>query len=305
MTNTNWPDRVQSLQEASLSDNTNRIYASGIRRFTGWCSDRGNCFLPAEPIVVAEFLADLVAAGLQWSSVGVNAAAIAHLHVCSGEDNPCKSYIVSAVLRGARRRRGGYVNKKQALPARILTEVLEVIPNDLKGARDRAMLTLGFAGALRRSELADLRVEDVVFTPEGAVLTIKRSKTDFAGRGAQVAVPNGRHFQPVTALQEWLSGAEIVSGPIIRPMARGKVICRRIEPVMISRTLKRYLRLAGYNPQHFGAHSLRAGFITEAAEAGMNAERIMDHSRHTDPKAVRGYIRRANLFRDHAGDSFL
>ncbi|WDQ99673.1 site-specific integrase [Devosia sp. J2-20] len=197
------------------------------------------------------------------------------------------------------------MKQKQALSAVILADIINVIPEDLKGIRDRAMLILGFAGALRRSELANLRVEDLLFTPEGAVLTIRKSKTDWAGRGTLLAIPDGRKFQPVTALKEWLHAAAISSGPVIRPMARGKVLCRRVEPVMISRTLKCYLQLAGYDPQKFGAHSLRAGFITEAAEAGMEADRIMDHSRHTDPKTVRGYIRRANLFQNHVGDSFL
>ncbi|MGV8952627.1 MAG: site-specific integrase [Cypionkella sp.] len=305
MIDRNWPDRVNSLQEASLSLNTHLAYAASIRRFSNWCSERSHQFLPAEPVVVAEYLADLIANGLQWTSIRVHAAAVSHLHVSSSENNPCKTYIVGAVLRGARRRRGGNVNQKNALSAQILAEILCVVPEDLKGIRDRAMLLIGFAGALRRSEIVSLRVEDLLFTPEGVVLKIKKSKTDWAGEGVLIAIPNGRKLQPVAALKKWLTAASISSGPIFRPMAQGKVLSRRATPLVITRTLKNYLQIAGYDPMLFGSHSLRAGFITEAVEAGLTAEQIMDHSRHTNPKIIHVYIRRANLFKDHVGESFL
>lgn len=203
------------------------------------------------------------------------------------------------------RLRGSLVDQKLPVVAAEFEEILQYIPDTLIGRRDRAMLGLCFAGAMRRSEVSALRLEDIAFSEQGAVIFIRKSKTDFRGVGAHIAVPNGRALQAVSALRDWLEAANITRGAVFRPVYGSRVLPRTVEPLLVSRVLKAYLKKAGIDPARYGAHSLRAGFITSAAEAGVSLDRIMDHSRHVEPRHVRVYVRRANLFKDHPGDAFL
>lgn len=297
--------KVQSLVEASLADNTHRTYGSAVRLFRIWCNDNNCKALPATAEMVAEYIASLIATGKRGSSARIHACAIAHLHKSNGYGNPTDNYLVRAVLRGAMRLRGSRIDQKLPVVAAEFKNILQHIPDTLKGRRDRAMLALCFAGALRRSEVAALRFEDITFSEHGVVICIRRSKTDYQGLGTKIGVPNGRALQVVTALKDWLDAANITKGAVFRPVYQNRVLSRTIEPLSVSRVLKAHLQKAGIDPAQYGAHSLRAGFITSAAEAGVSLDRIMDHSRHVEPRQVRAYIRRANLFRDHPGDTFL
>ncbi len=297
--------RVQSLVEASLADNTHRTYGSAIGLFRSWCADHRHNALPAKAEVVAEYVASLIAAGKRGSSVKIHAHAIAHLHRRNGHSSPTDHYLVKAVLRGSMRLRGSFVDQKLPVVAAEFKGVLQHIPDTLIGRRDRAMLALCFAGALRRSEVVALRLEDIAFSEQGATICIRKSKTDFQGIGVKVGVPNGPGLQAVSALRNWLDAANITKGSVFRPVYRNRVLPRSVEPMLVSRVLKAYLRKAGIDPSRYGAHSLRAGFITSAAEAGVSLDRIMDHSRHIEPRHVRAYVRRANLFLDHPGETFL
>jgi integrase len=101
------------------------------------------------------------------------------------------------------------------------------------GARDRALFLLGFAGALRRSELVGLDFGHVTWTGEGFTLLIERSKTDKEGEGAEIAIPRGRSDEtcPVVALQSWLAAAEITAGPLFRKVNRGGAVeTARLSP---------------------------------------------------------------------------
>jgi len=298
-------ERVQSLLEASLAENTHRTYGSAIRLFRIWCTKNRFNALPATAEVVAEYIASLIAAGKRGSSVKIHACAIAHLHNSNGYCTPTDSYLVRAVLRGAMRLRGSLVDQKLPVVVADFRDVLQHVPDTLIGRRDRAMLSLCFAGALRRSEVAALRFEDMTLSEAGVTICIRKSKTDFQGRGAYIGVPNGRAIEVVSALRDWLDAANITKGAVFRPVYRNRVLARTVEPLLVSRVLKAYLEKAGIDPARYGAHSLRAGFITSAAEAGVSLVRIMDHSRHVDPRHVREYVRRANLFLDHPGDAFL
>jgi len=137
---------------------------------------------------------------------------------------------------------------------------------------------------------------------------VRRSKTDQEGRGQEKAIPHGRFIRPVALVREWLKAAEISEGPVFRPVSRaGRVRASgaRLTTQAVADVLKRYAAAAGLDASTFGAHSLRAGYITTAAERGADLARIMDQSGHRDPRTVVGYIRRANAFKDHSGSGFL
>ncbi len=162
------------------------------------------------------------------------------------------------------------------------------------GYRDKALLAIGFGAALRRSELAGLRLEDLEFTDRGIVVTLPRSKTDQEGRGQTVGVLDGQRLKVKERLLQWLEVSGIKEG--------------RIFPVtdrQIANIIKAKAKRAGLDPNLFSGHSLRAGFITSAANSGADVFRVMDVSRHKSVNTVRGYVRRAQLFVGHAGSAFM
>jgi integrase len=184
--------------------------------------------------------------------------------------------------------------------------MLDACPDTMLGTRDRALLALGFAGAFRRSELVALQVADLTEVADGFRVLIRRSKTDQTGEGAEIVVPRGLKIRPVEAVQTWLQAAGISEGLLFRAIHRGgHVKGRGLRGHDVALAVKRYALAAGLDPVQFSGHSLRAGFVTSAAETGATIFKIAEVSRHKSTDVLAGYVRRVDMFRDHAGAAFL
>ncbi|SDO59515.1 Site-specific recombinase XerD [Methylobacterium phyllostachyos] len=305
---------VHAYQQASKADSTVRAYRSDVRVFQTWCARFGFRSLPATPETVAAFIVHEAEEGRAASTLGRRLAAIRYGHKLAKAPDPTDDEGVHAAMKGARRKLKVAPRQKVAATAEILAALLMRTPDTLTGKRDRAILALGFAGAFRRSELVALDVEDLREDPEGLRVMVRRSKVDQEGRGFEKAIPHGRFIRPVALVREWLDAAGIVSGPVFRPVSRsgnvrspdpGTAKPPRLTTQAVADIIKGYCTAAGLDASTFGAHSLRAGYITTAAERGADLARIMDQSGHRDPRTVVGYIRRANAFKGHSGSGFL
>jgi site-specific recombinase XerD len=301
-------EMAQTLSFAMLenSEGTRRAYASDWRIFTAWCDARSLQSLPAAPDTVARFLSGEATRGTKSSTIGRRAAAIAHAHKLAGHEPPTNVESVKAVVRGIRRSIGCAPVRKVAATADLVMQMIEHCDDSLIGLRDRALLAPGFAGAFRRSELVALEVSDLIATADGLRVMIRRSKTDQEGAGQEIAIPRGCRIEPVKAIEAWLFASGITAGPVFRPIAKGS----RIQGVPLSghsaaAIVKRYATMAGLDASAFAGHSLRAGFLTSAAEAGSSVLKMVEVSRHKSIDMLTTYVRRSNLFREHAGATFL
>ena len=186
-------------------------------------------------------------------------------------------------------------------------EILEQLdPETAQGARDRALLVVGFTGALRRSELVSLDVEDIRWTRQGMIINIRTSKMDQEGKGSEIGIPFGRKAEtcPVGLLKAWLKFAGIKKGPIFRPIAKsGEIGPERLGDRAVALIVKRTVGHAGFSPEDFSGHSLRAGLATSAAERGQHERDIMQQTRHKSVKMLRRYIRKGSLFQGNVVDS--
>lgn len=306
-------ESVRAYQRASKADATVRAYTADARAFEAWCRQYGLIPLPASPEAVAGFLVHEAEAGRAVSTIGRRLAAIRYAHKLARAPDPTDDEGVHATMKGIRRRLGTAPTQKAAATAEILAALLMRTPDTLTGKRDRALLSLGFAGAFRRSELVALDVADLREDPEGLRVIVRRSKVDQEGKGFEKAIPHGRFIRPVALVHEWLEAAGITAGPVFRPVSRAGQVrgltqsgnTPRLTTQAVADIIKRYTAAAGFDAATFGAHSLRAGYITTAAERGADLARIMDQSGHRDPRTVVGYIRRANAFKGHSGSGFL
>jgi len=315
-----------SYAEAEKAAATRRAYRSDWRHFHTWCESVSAAPLPAAPATVAAYLSSLADRGRSASTISRRLAAISYAHRLKGLDSPAGSEPVRAVLRGIRRTIGTAVTRKAPATARALEAMLAAIPAGLTGLRDRALILLGFAAALRRSELVALKVNDLEWEQDGLLVHVRRSKTDQVGAGHVIAVPRGARLKPVEAVEAWLAGLSLADAnytcrvacstgaearyaaavPLFRPIGRsGRVGRQALTGDSVATIVKRYAGAAGLDPKIFSGHSLRAGFVTSALEHGADLFKVMDVTRHRRLETLKGYDRRARAFRDHAGRDFL
>ena len=208
---------------------------------------------------------------------------------------------IQGPLQGLLRTHGRPVRKAAALTLPMLRTILLTCDQSARGRRDRALLLFGFAGALRRSELVSLHVDDVAIVAGGLRLRIVRSKTDRDGQGAEIGLPRGKFAEtcPVRAFEAWQAVARRKAGPLFRKISTGDGIGHTaLHPDAVGRILAHRVAMAGLVVDGFdrlSAHALRVGFITAAYDKGVRDEDIMRHTRHRDVRSMRGYVQRAGM----------
>lgn len=291
--------------------NTLRAYTSDWKQFEGWCDARRLEPLPARPEVVATWLAALALVGKADSTIGRHLAAIGWKHRQDGLVSPVQRderMVIADTLAGIRREQRARPNaRKAAISARNLAAMIASADGEgTRAIRDRAVLALGLAAALRRSELVGLTLRDVAFVPEGLRLTIRHSKTDQEGEGKVIAVPAGKVLRPVARLQAWLAVRGGTPGPLFWQIdPRGRVVEAAMSDRSVARLVQKYAARVGLDPESVGGHSLRAGFLTEASRTGGTIAKMQEVSRHKKVEVLLGYVRSAELFEDHAGAELL
>lgn len=288
--------------EQSKARNTRRAYRADWADFTAWCERYRQQPLPASAETVAYYLADR-SGQLKTSTLERRLAAIAEAHRAAGHESPTKAAAVKLVWAGIRREKGTAESHVKPVLTRQLRQMVAHLPDSLLGLRDRALLLLGFAGAMRRSELVGLDVSDLALTEEGLVVRIRKSKTDPVGAGRSIGVPSGQHPEtcPVRAVREWLEHSGIDEGPLFRSVNKhGQVAEGRLSDRAVAEVVKRTLLASGRSARRYAGHSLRAGLITQAALAGVSERAIQDQSGHRSLTVLRRYIRDGNLFRENA-----
>jgi integrase len=306
--------RIYEYASLDLSESTRRAYQSQLNGFAEWCDGRGAQSLPADPETVAAYLTDR---GPERSASWVTQAlaAIRKAHRIAGADDPTGAEGVKRTVKGVKRKHGSPPEPKAAARTKHIRRMVEAIQRPepgpdagaeraaayLRALRDRAMILLGYAAALRRAELAAVRLGHIDFNPEGLELHIPRSKTDQEGSGAVVGVNHGTNptLCPVTALQTWIDAAEIGAGPVFRAVPRSAEIAsdEHASPIAgrtVRNAIARAAEAAELDPESFAGHSLRRGHLTEGAINGAELHRLQTQARHKDPRTTAGYIEDAN-----------
>lgn len=296
--------QAEDFLRQARAANTRRAYAADWRDFERWCHERQLAACPAAAPTLALYLTAL-AGTHKVATLTRRLSAIADAHRTAGVASPTEEPAVRRLMAGIRRSRGTAATAKRPLLVPELQSLLAVLPDNRIGLRDRALLLLGFSGAFRRSELVALNGEDVLETGDGLVVTLRRSKVDQEASGRPVAIPRGREAAtcPVQSLAAWRAAAGIVQGPLfLRVNRHGHILPHRLSGAAVALVIKRRAVAAGYDPDPFAGHSLRAGLATAAALAGKSERAIMNQTGHKSTATLRRYIRDANLFRDNAAD---
>jgi integrase len=239
-------------------------------------------------------------------------AAICHSHQKSGHPSPWKDPIIEGVRDKFARTLGTAPKKqKRAIEAtgeELLFRVCNLMSDDVRGIRDRAMLLVGWSSGRRRSEITAACVEHFTEIEEGIRWVIPRSKADQIGKGLVVLMEpsDDERYCPVLALRHWLEVSKIENGPVFRGVEVGtnKIMDVGLAPEGVSRRIQHYVKKLGLDPADFGGHSLRSGFVTTAHRMGKSALDIAASTGHHGVNQVNEYVRRAGL-KDAAGPGLL
>lgn len=285
------------------ADNTIKAYESDWNDFCDWCDYHHVSAFPAIPETIVNYINDL-ADNAKANTVARRISALTENFDAAGiQDNPCRFPIVKNALRGIKRMKGVIQHGKLPILFDDIKEMLTYLEGDtLQQARDKAILLVGFYGAMRRSEIANLDVNDIQFTRLGMLLTLRKSKTDQYDQGQLIAIPivQDKNICAVHALKEWLRLSGITSGPVFRGFTRSHTIRKtRISDKTIALIVKHYVALMGMDPREYGAHSLRHGFATTAAQHHVEEREIMRQTRHRSQAVVRRYIDEADRLIDN------
>ncbi|WP_253949308.1 tyrosine-type recombinase/integrase [Mangrovicoccus sp. HB161399] len=302
-------EAAQDYARAAASENTLRAYAQDWADFSRWCRLRGAPALPPSPELVGLYLTER-AGTLTVSSLERRLAGISWGYRQRGMVLDRGDRHIVTVMKGIRRRHARPPVQKAPLSAEELLAMAATLPRDLRGFRDRAMLLLGFAGALRRSELTglDLNREDTgdgagwVETEEQGALLILRGKTGW--REVEVGRGSTERSCPVAALERWLELARISHGPLFRRVSRDgrRAMDGRLNDRHVARLVKSAALAAGLRPELgeaeraalFSGHSLRAGLASHADAADRDIQRQLGHA---SLEMTRRYQRKRDRFR--------
>ncbi|MBP8937594.1 MAG: tyrosine-type recombinase/integrase [Agrobacterium sp.] len=315
-------DRARGYVEAASSANTRRAYASDWKHFAAWCRRQNLSPLPPDPETVGLY----ITACASGSAVGTatrnrkpntvstierRLAAIGWNCAQRGMPLDRKDRAIATVMAGIRNRHAAPPRQKEAILPEDLIAMLETLDRgSLRGIRDRAMLLIGFAGGLRRSEITGLdlgrdQTDDgrgwIEIFDKGALLTL-RGKTGWReveiGRGSSVATC------PVAALEVWIKFAKLAKGPLFRRVtSKGKDVGpERLNDQEVARLVKKTALAAGVRGdlskaergQKFAGHSLRAGL---ASSAEVDERHVQKQLGHASAEMTRRYQRRRDRFR--------
>ena len=284
---------------SSKSTNTIRAYKSDFNDFLEFCKKNNFKSLPADPKIVSFYITHLSSTS-KVSTLKRRLASISVIHKLKGHYIDIKHPLIIENLMGIQRKKGVFQKSKNPILINELKEIINIIDksqkDEVKKARDKALILIGFSGGFRRSELVSIEFEDLEFTKEGLKIFIKRSKTDQSGEGMIKAIPyfKDKNFCPVISLKKWIE---------INKKKQNTLVFN-ISDKMVSILIKKYLLKAGFDPKNYSGHSLRSGFATVAAESGAEERNIMLMTGHKSTQMIRRYIKETNLFKNNPLNKF-
>lgn len=263
---------AEHYMDAARSAATKKAYAADLAHFL---ANGGK--LPATPQQLSAYLAKL-AATLAVATIERRLIGIHRAHQDRNLTSPAVHLSVRQTMQGIRRSLGTVQQRVRAIVKDDLLNLLVLVDQQkpMKAARDRALLLVGFAGAFRRSELVAIRCEDITVFHEGIEIFLQRSKTDQQGAGRTVFIPRSIGVRcPVAALDHWKALAGIESGYVFRRVTRHDTVGKTaLTGQTVALVVKAAYRLAGCNDNLVAGHSLRAGYVTTAAMAGLQPFQI-------------------------------
>ncbi|MEK4236217.1 site-specific integrase [Paenibacillus sp. FSL H7-0714] len=298
-------EEAGNYQISSKAENTKAAYVSDWLHFEDFCKKFGYPCMPVDEENYVLYISSLALHGNKPNTIIRKMTSISQVHKANGFADPT-TYKISKVLSGVRSKHRAKAKGKIPILVDMLILMLDHVPDNLKGIRDKALLLIGFQGAFRRSELVSLDLENITFDAQGISIELAYSKTDKEVNGEIVGIPYGQSPMtcPVKSLKRWIEVADIQNGPIFLGINRhGQVSVKRLSDRSVALIVKEYVKKTGRDESKYAAHSLRSGFVSSAAMAGSSERSIMAQTRYSSEKMLRSHVRKGTVFEDNAASN--
>jgi integrase len=293
--------RAQTYADAAHAAGTRSVYRRAWSLWARWCEMMRTPALPAAPETMAAWLGELARTGKSVARIQVCLSAILYEHRLQGQQVDGGHPALARVMRGIARKAAQPTRRARPLSLEDLrTAMAGIVGTDIRSLRDRALLLVGFWGALRRSELVALDISGrspISLHEKGLVLRLTGTKSSTAT--VEVVIPRrGDALCAVAATEVYLKASHLDTGPLFRAISKSdRLLDRRLETSSIAHIMTQRLGAQG---RVFSPHSLRAGFVTAAARAGAPEHVIQRTTRHKSADVLRAYIRDLDAFEESA-----
>lgn len=298
-------EKSKKLIDSTISTSTKRAYKSDWNIFVSWCEKYNVASLPASSETVSLWITSLEGTR-SISTIRRYISSISVAHRIAGFDSPCYSDLVKRSVRGIAKTHEYNPTKAAPISFDLLKRIVNVCGITVTGSRNATMLLIGWTGALRRSELCSIRVEDIEFSSKGMILNIPKSKTDQFHSGYQIGIPSYKEekYCAVSRAKAWIKRVDINEGYLFRSLRRDAAglwihnygVNKPLSDRQVSIMIKKYIKKLGGNPSLYSGHSLRRGVITEAAASRVPDDIIQRHTRHLSIENLKNYIDRGTIF---------
>lgn len=297
-------EKVHDYILHAFAKNTLINYQSDWKLFCKWCDEVNFSIESINYHTLIIYITHLADKNYKSSTIQRKISAITKTCKLNNKTIDINHNEFKLVWQGIRRKHGTAKKGKDPLLIATIKLMLDAIPNNTPmGIRDRAIISFGWASAMRRSELVNLNWQDLKFVEEGVVVTIKQSKTDKFSEGQKIAVLYGRSKAtcPVINLLKWKQLSYLPEdSPVFSSVTKsGNLQYKRLSNIDIARIIKKVVRSIGLDEDAFAGHSLRSGIVTTAAKNAVPTHVIMKHTRHTTSQMIDVYTRDKSLIDDN------
>lgn len=290
-------DAAQRIASNARAGNTARAYEADWRKFDKFCRDNSFPPLPTTEAALIAFLTHLTEMRQKRATILRCVSAISVAHKRQGVD--IYTPRVTEFLKGVRRSTDKSTGKR-ALTVEDIRRMVTMMPASGSNIayRDRALILFGFSSAMRRGELCDLVLPDLVRSAEGFSVYIRRSKTDQEARGYWMPIEPGKNPEtcPVRAMDAWLAVRKALGceGPFVFVGVKpnGVISGKQLDEKEVARRVKHWAKAAGLNDADVAAHSLRSGHATSALAGGADLQNVKENLRHRNIETTEIYDQR-------------
>ena len=276
----NYKETLTRIQKASTANETQKAIRKNWNQFEIWCEKNKLKIFPPNVQLLEKYLLYLMEEKKKISTIEQVKWSIEVVYKEKGYNQLLNSDSIKTIVKGLRRILGTKKKKKRAFTIDNIAKIN--FPNTLIGLRDKAMLLIGFCGALRRSELANLDCEDLEWEDFGIRLHLKKSKSNQESKEEFVNIMKSKkqNICPVKGIQDWLTTAKKFSGPLFCSIGKGSKIGHRISSTTIGKKVKWAATECGFDNAEFSGHSLRAGCATYLLDKNIPLNIVSKHLRH-------------------------
>ena len=283
--------------EGAYAPATIRAYKSNFENFIKYCEESNQEALPASSEVVVTFIKSISDGRLKSASIRMAVASIATIHKLNRFNDPVNDPDVKLEMRRMHRHLGRATSQAYGINKDLLDKMIAATSNDIRGIRDKALLSLAYDTLCRRSEIVSLDIEDIINTNGQIKIRLRSSKTDQDKLGKILEI----NSETKMYLLNWLKHSKINTGKLFRGIKNNKQYTNSLNKAQVNKIYKKLAGKANVDKEtlkKISGHSTRVGAAQNLLQSGANLGMILKKGRWTKIDTAMKYLENSNQLID-------